>query len=44
MDVAISYDEKLEAAIPDEENTFCNQKIDDLDRPYWETTNTIGFT
>ena len=43
MDVAISYGEKLDLAIPDVENTFCNQQIDDLGRPYWETNNTMGL-
>ena len=43
MDVAISYGPELDLAIPDVENTFCNQQIDDLDRPYWETNNTIGL-
>ena len=43
MNVAISYGPELDLAIPDVENTFCNQQIDDLDRPYWETNNTIGL-
>ena len=32
MNVAISYGPELDLAIPDVENTFCNQQIDDLDR------------
>ena len=37
MDVAISYHEVM-TPIPDEENTFCNQKIDALDRPWSNQT------